>query len=259
MTNLRSKFSEHLRSGRPLIGTWLQIPHPTVAEAIAQTGFDFVLVDGEHSPMPPDVLGGVLPSLELYEAPSLYRVRSANSDLIKSALDHGVSALMVPMINTAQAAANVVEAAKYPPDGKRGLGPWRASNFYYNEAEYVASANKDTAIVVQIESREAVQAVGEIAKTPGIDALYVGPADLRMSLGTSPGLNPDFLAACERVTDAARTNGIAAGIDVGSLDFVPKYIELGFTLMTFGLDTSYIVDGGREMSRRARETFQRRH
>lgn len=92
MTNLRAKFSDHLRSGRPMIGTWLQVAHPTIVEAMAQTGFDFVLVDGEHAPTPPDVLGGVLPSLELHGRPSLYRVRSNTADLIKSVLDHGVSA-----------------------------------------------------------------------------------------------------------------------------------------------------------------------
>lgn len=257
MTNLRAKFSEHLRSGRPIIGTWLQVPHPTIVEAMAQTGFDFVLVDGEHAPIPPDVLGGVLPCLELHGAPSLYRVRANNFDLIKGALDHGVSALMVPMVNSAHEAAKVVEAAKYPPQGKRGFGPWRASNFYYNEADYAASANSDTAIIVQIELRDAVQAVDDIARTPGIDALYVGPADLRLSLGLPAGLNADLLAACKRVTDAARKNGIVAGIDVGSLDFVPKYAELGFTLMTCGVDTSYVIEGGRDLSRKAREAMKR--
>ncbi|MGE0282811.1 MAG: HpcH/HpaI aldolase/citrate lyase family protein [Rhizobiaceae bacterium] len=256
MINLRAKFSEHLRSGRSMIGTWLQVPHPTVVEAMAQTGFDFMLVDGEHAPTPPDVLGGILPCLELHGAASLYRVRSNSADLIKGALDHGVSALMVPMVNSAHEAGKVVEAAKYPPQGKRGFGPWRASNFYYDEADYFASANKDTAIIVQIESRDAIQAVADIARTPGIDALYVGPADLRMSLGLPAGLTSELLAACKRVTDAARKNGIAAGIDVGSLDFVPKYAELGFTLMTFGLDTSYIIEGGRDLSHKAREALK---
>lgn len=163
---------------------------------------------------------------------------------------------MVPMVNSADDAARVVEAAKYPPQGKRGLGPWRASNFYYNEADYVATANSDTAIIVQIETREAVQAVDDIAKTPGIDAFYLGPADLRMSLGIPPGLNPTFLAACKRATEAAPKNNVRAAIDVGSLDFAPKYIELGFPLMTMGLDTSYIIEGGRETSRRAHEAMQ---
>lgn len=257
MTNLRARFSEHLRSRRSMIGTWLQVPHATVVEAMAQTGFDFVLVDGEHAPTPPDVLGGILPCLELHGAPSLYRVRSNCADLIKGALDHGVSALMVPMVNSAHEAGKVVEAAKYPPRGRRGFGPWRASNFYCDEADYLASANKDTAVIVQIESRDAVQAVADIARTPGIDALYVGPADLHMSLGLPAGLTSELLAACKRVTDAARDNGIAAGIDVGSLDFVPKYVELGFTLMTFGLDTSYIIEGGRDLSHKAREALKR--
>lgn len=252
MKNLRAKFSEHLRSRRPMFGTWLQIAHPVVVEAMAQTGFDFVLVDGEHAPTPPDVLAGVLPGLDLHDCPSLYRVRSNNPDLIKSALDHGVSALMVPMVNSGEDAASVVSAAKYAPLGKRGIGPWRASNYYYNEAEYVASANSDTAIIVQIETREAVDAVEEIARTPGIDALFVGPADLRLSMGFAPGLNDAYLSTIKRVSDIAARNNLAAGIDVASLDYVSTYAKLGFSLMTTGVDTTYIIEGGRALSNGAR-------
>lgn len=255
MNNLRAQFSAHLRSGRPIIGTWMQVPHPTIAEALAQTGFDFVLIDGEHSPTPPDVLGGLLPGLELHGAPSLYRVRSNNADLIKSALDHGVSALMVPLINSAADAAAVVSAAKYPPVGKRGRGPWRAANLYCDVTEYLATANDDTAIIVQVETRDAIEAVDEIARTPGIDALYVGPADLRMSLGIPPGLHPDFLAASKRVVAAARANNIVAGIDVAKLEYLGPYRELGFSLMTVGVDISYVIDGGLETSHRARDAL----
>ncbi len=255
MKNLRAIFSDHLRSKRPMFGTWLQVAHPVIVEAMAQTGFDFVLVDGEHAPTPPDVLAGILPALEVHDRPSLYRVRSNNSDLIKSALDHGVSALMVPMVNSAADAAAVVSAAKYPPLGRRGIGPWRASNFYYNEADYVASANSDTAIIVQIETGEAVEAVDAIAKTPGIDALFVGPADLRMSMGLAPGLNDAFLATIKRVADAAKRHNLAAGIDVAALEYMPTYAKLGFSLMTTGVDTSYIIEGGRALSEQARRAL----
>lgn len=252
MKNLRAKFSDHLRSKKPMLGTWLQIAHPTVVEAMAQTGFDFVLVDGEHAPTPPDVLAGVLPGLELYDCPSLYRVRSNNSDLIKGALDHGVSALMVPMVNSAEEAAHVVAASKYPPLGRRGIGAWRAANYYYNDGPYIAESNKDTAIIAQIETGAAVNAVEEIAAVPGLDALFVGPADLRMSVGLAPGLNSEFLETIKLVADTALRHNLVAGIDVASVDYIPTYMSLGFTLMTIGIDTSYIIEGGRDLSAKAK-------
>jgi 2-keto-3-deoxy-L-rhamnonate aldolase RhmA len=246
----RGEFAEKIRSGQPVIGIWMQIPHPTVAETLAQTGVDFLLIDGEHAPIPPDVLGTLLPCTELHNMPVLYRVRWNRTELIKAALDHGVSGLMVPMVNSAGEAADAVASAKYPPVGKRGIGAWRASNYYLNEVNYIATANSTTPVVVQIETKEALQSLDEIAATPGLDALYVGPGDLALSLGVEPGeLHPDLLAACARVAEAARKNGIAAGIDVASLDFAKTYRDLGFSLLTHGVDFGLILDGGREIER----------
>ena len=251
----RPEFAKKIRSRDTTLGTWMQIPHPIVAELMAQSGFDFILLDGEHAPVPPDLLHTLLPATERHGMPVVYRVRSNNADLIKAALDSGVTGLIVPMVNSAREAADAVASAKYPPAGKRGIGPWRASNFYLEEASYVASAN-DTALILQIESREALDAVDEIAATPGIDALYVGPADLSMSLGLPLGQLGDGLrAACKKVGDAAARNGIAAGIDVASLDYVAAYRTLGFTLMTHGLDTGYLVQGGRETSSSLRRAY----
>lgn len=251
----RSAFATKIRSRGPMLGTWMQIPHSIVAELMAQSGFDFILLDGEHAPVPPDILHTLLPSTERHGMPVLYRVRSNNPDAIKAALDNGVTGLIVPMVNSAEEAAAAVASAKYPPAGRRGIGPWRASNFYLDEASYVASANQ-TALVLQIESREALEALEAIAATPGIDALYVGPADLSMSLGLPLGQLSDGLrAACKAVGEAAQRNGIAAGIDVASLDYVQTYRELGFSLMTHGLDTGYIVSGGQALSADLRRAY----
>lgn len=251
----RPDFATKIRARGPMLGTWMQIPNAIVAELMAQSGFDFILLDGEHAPVPPDILHTLLPSTERHGMPVLYRVRSNNPDAIKAALDNGVTGLIVPMVNSAEEAAEAVASAKYPPVGRRGIGPWRASNFYLDEASYVASANH-TALVLQIESRQALEAVEAIAATPGIDALYVGPADLSMSLGLPLGQLSDGLrAACKAVGDAAQRNGIAAGIDVASLDYVPTYRELGFSLMTHGLDTGYIVSGAQAFSADLRRVY----
>src|SRR5262249_15239903 len=125
--NRRIELAKSIRSGKPTMGTWMQIPNPIAAEVMAQTGFDFVLVDGEHAPVPPDILYALLPAFERHGMAAVYRVRSNNGDLIKAALDSGVSGVIVPMVNSVKEARDAVAAAKYPPHGRRGFGPWRAS------------------------------------------------------------------------------------------------------------------------------------
>jgi 4-hydroxy-2-oxoheptanedioate aldolase len=137
--------------------------------------------------------------------------------------------------------------------GTRGIGAWRASNYYQDEPAYRKKANSDGIVILQIETKEAVAAVDEIASLPGLDALYVGPGDLALSLGLQPGeLSPGLLAACKKVSDAARRNGIAAGIDVASLSYIKTYKDLGFSLFTYGSDFGYILDGGRAVARDVR-------
>jgi 2-keto-3-deoxy-L-rhamnonate aldolase RhmA len=252
----RSELANSIRNGRPTMGTWMQIPSPIVAEVMAQTGFDFVLLDGEHAPVPPDILYTLLPAIERHGMSVIYRVRSNDADLIKAALDCGVTGLIVPMVNSPTEAREAVAAAKYPPRGRRGFSPWRASNYYREEAAYVASAD-DTPLIVQIETEQALKAVDEIAAVGGIDALYVGPADLAMSLGLPVGqLNDELRKACAKVSATAARNNIAAGIDVASLDYVPVYRELGYSLMTHGLDTGYILAGGQQHSAALREAYE---
>lgn len=132
-----SNLVSRIRAGEAVIGTWFTIPHPMVAETLAQCGFDFLLLDGEHAPVPPDVISSLLPATELYGSPVIYRVRTNSVDLIRGALDAGVSGVMVPMIESVADARNALNAAKYPPLGKRGIGPWRASNYYEEDRKSV--------------------------------------------------------------------------------------------------------------------------
>jgi 2-keto-3-deoxy-L-rhamnonate aldolase RhmA len=249
-----SSLGEKIRSGSVVVGTWMQIPHYMVAETMALGNFDFVLLDGEHAPVPPDALGGLLAAAERRDCPVIYRVRSNSEDLIKGALDSGIAGLFVPMINSRSEALRAVGAAKYPPMGHRGIGPWRASNYYLDQAAYVARANAEIPVVLQIETKAALKAVDEIATVEGVDVLYVGPADLATSLGLPVGeLNPGLIAACRKIAAAARRENKVAGIDVASLDFVKTYRELGFSLFTYGSETGYIIDGARAASRALRK------
>ena len=236
-----------------LLGTWLTIPHTTVVEVVSQSHFDFVLIDGEHGPIPPHLLGGLLPLTERYQAQVCYRVPSHSSSNIKAALDAGVTTIMVPMVESVDQAKAIVSAAKYPPQGRRGIGPWRASNYYQDYENYCATANDKIAVILQIESAEGLSAAVDIAAVEGVDALFVGPADLAGNLGYPLGTTTsDFLDVCESVSRAAEVAGISAGIDIGDKDQLTIFVERGFSLFTYGQDSSHLMDATQNSAAEAR-------
>lgn len=248
-----SNLVSRIRAGETLIGTWFTIPHPMVAETLAQGGFDFLLLDGEHAPVPPDAISALLPATELHGCPVIYRVRTNSVDLIRGALDAGVTGVMVPMIESATDARGALNAAKFPPLGKRGIGPWRASNYYENYLAYVAEANEKTCVILQIESAAAVDAIESIASLDGIDVLFVGPADMAASMGLTIGArHPALTAAIGRVASAAKKHGKALGIDATTFEFFSLFQEMGFTFFTHNVDTSYILDSARAASTQLR-------
>jgi 4-hydroxy-2-oxoheptanedioate aldolase len=218
-----TEFTKKLKSWLPVVGTWMEIPHPTVAGALAQTGVDFLVVDGEHGPIPPHILSNILPEADKYSVPIIYRVAWNRPEYIKAALDTGAQGVMVPMVNSADEAAAAVAAAKYPPAGTRGIGAWRASDYYQNEAAYRASANDKTIVIVQIETVQALHAVDAIAAVPGVDVIFIGPGDLALSRGNQPGLlDAELRDACKSLASAAQKHGILAGIDVSSVSHLEE-------------------------------------
>lgn len=247
---MRPEFAQKLKSRQPLIGPWMQIPHPMVAETLAQCGADFILLDGEHGPVGPDSLINVLPAIDRFDMPVIYRVRMNAPDLIKGALDAGVSGVMVPMVNSAAEAKAAIDAAKYPPLGRRGVGPWRASNYYLDEPDYMARSNESVPLILQIETKEAVAELEAIAALPGIAGLFVGPYDLCMSLGLQPGkIHPELITIYQRLAAVARKHHLAMAIDVASLDYIKTYRDLGFSLMTHGSDMQFLIDGSRAVAK----------
>jgi len=236
-----------------VVGTWLSIPDVAVVEILAQAGFDYLLIDGEHAPIDPSRLAPLVIAAERRQCPVIYRVRVNSADLIKMALDVGVAGIMVPMVETPEEAAAAVAAAKYPPDGRRGIGPWRASNYYRDFTTYLSTANASTAVVLQIESAAAVDHAERIAAVPGVDALFVGPADLSGSMGIEVGkLDPRLIDALKRVVAAGRNSGCGLGIDAASNERLETFAAMGFRLFTFGVDTDYLASGSQGAAEFAR-------
>jgi 2-keto-3-deoxy-L-rhamnonate aldolase RhmA len=251
-----AKFKDKFNRNEAVIGTWINLSGPPIIEIIGRSGFDFLLIDGEHSPFNETDLRDALIACDNTPAETLVRVRANEEARIKLALDLGADAILVPMVNSVEAARRAVQAAKYPPLGGRGIGPWRCSDYYRNFGDYVKEANDTTALIIQIENKDAVAAIDEIIAVDGIDAIFVGPADLSASLGhgTNSG-NPDTVAAIERVAEACRAKGMPMGIDCLSPEHISRWGALGYRIFTFGADFEYLSEGASAAATSARSAM----
>lgn len=256
MTKLKEKFD----TGTDIVGAWLSIGHPTVAEVTAAQDFDFVLIDTEHTPLGLETVENMSRGVDADDGDTqtVVRVPSNDPTRIKRVLDIGVAGVMVPMVESAAEAEQVVEAVRYPPSGIRGVASGRAAEYGDDFKEYVESANGSIFTVVQIETQTGLDNADEIAAVEGIDAVFVGPADLSANLGVFGEWNSDRLtAAIEDVLAAGST----ADVPVGTLVVDPKDIEIrveqGFDYLIVGKDTSHLSSANEAIRRRYEEAVSR--
>ena len=232
-----NQFKRGLREGRQQIGLWNSIPGPVVAEMIAGTGFDWITIDTEHSLTDiPDTLG-MLQAMAPYPVSPVVRPQSQDPALIKRLLDFGAQTLMIPYVQSADEARALVAAMRYAPRGFRGVaGGTRASRFG-QVADYMARAEEELCLIVQIETREAVAAIEDIAAVDGVDALFIGPADLAASLG-HPGnqSHPEVEAVIKAAIQRIVAVGKPAGILTVDQEFARKCIGWGTKVTAVGVD-----------------------
>lgn len=237
------------------VGNWLSIGHPAVAEVSAGLDFDFVLVDTEHTTMTLETVENVSRAIDAQGEPTetIVRVPSNDQVRIKRVLDIGVAGVMVPMIESADEAEQVVDAVNYPPDGDRGIASGRASEYGREFVDYVSEANGSIVTIVQIESRTGLENVEEIAAVDGIDALFVGPADLSGALGVFAEWEaPKLQNAIDRVLRAGARHSTPVGTLTVSQDQIDERVEVGFDFLIVGKDTTYLADA----SRSAKEQYE---
>lgn len=241
MTNI---LNEELKDESYPMGTWLSIGHPTVAEVSASSDVEFVLIDTEHTTMSLETVENMARAVEATESPTDTVIRVPWNDPVhlKRVLDIGIDGVMVPMIDTAEEARDLVDAMRYPPDGTRGVASGRAAEYGENFAEYVESANGSFTTIAQIESKEGLRNAEAIAEVDGIDALFVGPADMSAALGVFGQEDPEELSdAMRRVVEAGEEAGVAVGtLTVDPAD-VEARIEWGFDFLIVGKDTSSLT------------------
>jgi 2-keto-3-deoxy-L-rhamnonate aldolase RhmA len=233
-----------IEAGDHPLGTWLSIGHPTVAEVNARLGLDFVLVDTEHTTLSLETVEEMARAVDAAPGTTDTVVRIPWNDpvRIKRVIDIGVAGLMVPMIGSATEARELVEAIRYPPEGVRGIAGSRATGYGQNMEEYVNTANGSILTIAQIETEDGLEHVEEIAAVDGIDALFVGPADLSGTLGVfGEWDSAAFQDAVDRVLGA----GAAAGVPVGTLTVdlgaIETTVEDGFDFLIAGKDTTQMM------------------
>ncbi|MFK7770010.1 MAG: HpcH/HpaI aldolase/citrate lyase family protein [Mariniblastus sp.] len=231
-----SEFNQRLKSGETLFGTMVTLGSATVAEVLAQVGFDWLFVDCEHGPIETAELASILQTVQDRSA-VLVRVPAIDETPIKKALDLGAHGIIVPQVNTAEQATRVVEFTRYPPLGGRGIGLARAQGYGAHFEEYITSANDSICVVVQAEHVKAVDNIEAIVQVEGLDAVLIGPYDLSASLGLTGQVDhPEVLEAIAHVTEACEAASMPLGIFGTTADAVKPQIEQGFTLIVAGID-----------------------
>lgn len=246
-------FRQRLLAGELLLGTMVTLPAPEIAEILAEVGFDWLFLDAEHSALNAREMQRLMQGAG--QTACVVRLADESDVAIKKALDIGAAGIIVPQVNSAAQAAQVVQRAKYAPQGTRGVGVGRAHGYGYAFGKYVEQANAATAVIVQAEHIQAVENIEAIIQVPGVDAVLVGPYDLSASLGLMGQVDhPDVAAAIQRVTEACLAAGMRLGIFGMSATAVNPYIAQGYTLITAGIDTALLGQAAGELLTAVRQT-----
>lgn len=245
---------ETWRAGGQTVGGWLSIGNSYTAETMSSLGFDYLCVDLQHGMLGYEDLKYMLPAISNYDTMPFVRVPWNEPYEIMKALDAGAFGVIVPMVNNREEAATAVSACRYPPEGGRSFGPIRAS--MYAGRGYTTEANSQMACIAMVETEEAIEKLDEIAGTPGLDAIYIGPSDLGYALGLGPMAmaDPKHKETVETILAACRKNNIAAGIHTGSLQQTQFHLEQGFNFVTLGTDSAFMARTASTELAQAKET-----
>ncbi len=246
---MKNSLKARLGSSRdPCFGTWISSSSLVALDALKGLGFEWFMIDTEHAPVNPETLAAMVSLLGEGGPTPLVRVGNVDQYLVKQALDAGSHGILVPLVSTEAQAKAAVAFAKYPPDGVRGAASAAASRYGLELASYLRSANAETLVGVQVETREALDNLEAIAGVNGVDILFVGPQDLTLSLGLlDDRKNPKVRDAMRAVVGACERHGKIPGTLV--IDPVEKRVavELGFRFISLASDLRFLLNGARSL------------
>lgn len=231
------------------VGLFLSSGSETNAEIVASAGFDWLLIDAEHSPYTLDTVSRLLRTVQPYPACPVVRLPVGDAVLIKQYLDLGAQNLMIPMVHTAEQAEQAVSAMRYPPRGIRGIGAALArSSRYSGVPDYLNVAEETISLTVQIESREAVANAEAIAAVDGVDAVFIGPSDLAASMGyLGQQQHPEVLEAVSTTFAAVKKAGKHVGINAFNLEQAHSYVDAGADFVCIGADVQQLAGAVRSL------------
>lgn len=239
-----ANFRERCIGKTALIATFAAIPHPAAIEVIAASGVDFVCIDWEHAQIARDAIENLVRSADVHATPEMVRVPGHSQEAIAAALDSGAKGVLVPRVSTAAQASAVVKASRYPPLGERGVGPGRAAGYGYRIFDYLASANSEIVVAVQVETAEGLANVDAIAAIEGVDVVFVGPGDLSVSIDAMGPAGAERLgAAIETIIAAALDHGKVAGIFCAKPEDVGRWAVKGASFFILASDAMFLGAG----------------
>jgi 4-hydroxy-2-oxoheptanedioate aldolase len=254
MKNLKKR----IKNGETVNGCWVNLGSPIAAELVGHAGFDWVLIDLEHSTMTEGDVLSILQAMALSPTAAIVRVESSDAARISKVMDAGAEGVMCPKINNAVEAKRVLNGLHYPPFGNRGVAKMvRATSFGKDFDEYYSQAKDNFLGVIQIETVEALNNLDEIAALEGVDVLFIGPSDLSMEMGIFGEFdNPIFIETIKKIVAAASKYGKATGILFFNPDDYKKYHDLGIKFIACGADATFVMNGAFDMVKKLNEGRQ---
>jgi len=250
MLNPVNTFKQALKEGRTQIGLWSGMTDPYAFEAVAGTGFDWLLIDGEHAPNDLRTVLGLLQAVAPYATQPIVRPMIGDVARIKQLLEIGVQTLLIPMVDTAEQAATMVAAMRYPPRGIRGVGSAMARSSRWSAvSDYLQHADEQMCLLVQVETTKGVSNLAAIAATEGVDGVFFGPADLSASMGflgqlAHPQVHQTILDGIKTV----RAAGKAPGVLTTNPKLAREYLDAGALFVAVGIDTALLMRACRDLA-----------
>ena len=228
------------------IGTWISSSSVVALDAIRELGFDWFMIDTEHSQIDPETLAAMTAILAGRGAAPFVRVGDVDQYLVKQALDAGAYGILAPLVSTEAQAKATVAFSKYPPQGVRGAAAAASSRYGTGLAAYLREANAETLVGIQIETREALDHLDAIASVEGLDLLFVGPQDLTLNLGLlDDRKHPKVREAMRRVVEACERHGKIPGTLIVDPEEKKTAVELGFRFISLASDVRFLLEGAR--------------
>jgi 4-hydroxy-2-oxoheptanedioate aldolase len=241
------------RANRPAVNGWLAIPNSFAAEVMALQGWDTLTIDLQHGLIDTAALVPMLQAIQATPCMPLVRVPWLEPGVIMKTLDAGAQALICPMVNTREEAERLVQYTRYAPRGGRSFGPVRAG--LVHGADYAETANDNVVVFAMIETRQALDNLDAILEVPGIDAVYIGPSDLSLSLGCKPvfdDVEPVVAQAIDHILERAHAHGLKAGVHNGRTDVARARLARGFDLVTVSSDARILIAGSQQILKEMR-------